>query len=181
MRVDIDPGVAFGRHSHPGEEIIYVLDGTLEYQVDGQPPTTLKAGDVLFIPYGTIHAVKNVGTSNASELPIRRRVPLTTGRVSRGCLGGSPRNDKEAQRETIPGEWVPGVHTTHSRPFCTQEDTNVVTDPETPSRRDVAAMMSVSATGARRQTPTRRHEDHLSTESLTVAPGNKDDIGSNGN
>jgi quercetin dioxygenase-like cupin family protein len=56
------------RHSHPGEEIVYVLEGLLEYEVDGQPPVTLKAGDVLFIPAGTIHAAKNVGTDNAAEL-----------------------------------------------------------------------------------------------------------------
>jgi quercetin dioxygenase-like cupin family protein len=49
-RVELDPGVAFGRHWHPGEEIVYVLEGSLEYQVEGKPPVTLKAGDVLFIP-----------------------------------------------------------------------------------------------------------------------------------
>ncbi len=68
VRVDIEPGKAFGRHTHPGEEIIYVLTGTLEYEVDGRPPATLKAGDVLFIPAGTIHAAKNVGSVTASEL-----------------------------------------------------------------------------------------------------------------
>ena len=68
VRVDIDPGVAFGRHTHPGEEIIYVLEGLLEYQVEGKPPVTLKPGEVLFIPAGTIHAAKNVGTDNAKEL-----------------------------------------------------------------------------------------------------------------
>lgn len=62
VRVDIEPGKAFGRHTHPGEEIIYVLTGTLEYEVDGRPPATLKAGDVLFIPAGTIHAAKNVSS-----------------------------------------------------------------------------------------------------------------------
>ena len=67
-RIDFDPGVAFGKHSHPGEEIIYVLEGSLEYQVEGKPPVTLKAGDVLFIPAGTIHAAKNVGSSTAAEL-----------------------------------------------------------------------------------------------------------------
>jgi mannose-6-phosphate isomerase-like protein (cupin superfamily) len=46
---------------HPGEEIIYVLEGALEYQVEGKPPMMLKAGDVLFIPAGTVHAAKNVG------------------------------------------------------------------------------------------------------------------------
>ena len=68
VRVDFAPGVAFGNHSHPGAEIAYVLEGTLEYQLEGRPPVTLKAGEALFIPAGTIHAAKNVGTGNAAEL-----------------------------------------------------------------------------------------------------------------
>ena len=68
VRVDIAPGAAFPRHRHPGEEIIYVLEGTLEYTLDGKPPTTLKAGDVFFVPAGVIHAAKNVGTTNGAEL-----------------------------------------------------------------------------------------------------------------
>ena len=68
VRVDFDAGVAFGRHSHPGEEVAYVLEGTLEYQFEGKPPVTLKAGEALFIPAGTVHAAKNVGTGNAAEL-----------------------------------------------------------------------------------------------------------------
>lgn len=68
VRIDFAAGAAFGRHSHPGEEVIYVLEGLFEYEVEGKPPVTLKAGDVLFIPAGTIHAAKNVGTTNAAEL-----------------------------------------------------------------------------------------------------------------
>jgi quercetin dioxygenase-like cupin family protein len=68
VRVDFAPGAAFGRHSHPGEEIAYVLEGTLEYEVEGKPPVTLKAGEALFIPAGTIHAAKNVGSGNGAEL-----------------------------------------------------------------------------------------------------------------
>ena len=67
-RVDLDPGVAFGDHMHPGEGIIYVLEGTLEHRIEGKPPVTLKAGDRLFIPTGTIHAAKNIGSGNPSEL-----------------------------------------------------------------------------------------------------------------
>ena len=66
--IDFEPGTAFGNHKHPGEEIIYVLEGELEYIVEGKPPLTLKAGEVLFIPAGTIHSAKNVGDSKASEL-----------------------------------------------------------------------------------------------------------------
>ena len=81
VRVDFDPGAAFGKHTHPGEEIIYVLDGSLEYEVEGKPPVTLKAGDVLFIPAGTAHAAKNVGSRTASELAtyvVEKGKPLLT-------------------------------------------------------------------------------------------------------
>ncbi|HEX6223079.1 MAG TPA: cupin domain-containing protein [Chryseolinea sp.] len=67
-RVDFEPGAAFGEHSHPGEEIVYVIEGVLEYQIQGKPPVTLRAGDVLFIPAETIHAAKNVGSIDGSEL-----------------------------------------------------------------------------------------------------------------
>jgi len=67
-RVELDPGVTSPKHWHPGEEIIYVLEGSLEYQVEGKPPVTLKPGDVLFIPAGTINAAKNVGSGNGAEL-----------------------------------------------------------------------------------------------------------------
>jgi len=67
-RVDINPEAPFVRHKHPGEEIIYVLEGSLEYEIQGQPTTTVTAGDVLFIPAGAVHAVRNVGNGNAAEL-----------------------------------------------------------------------------------------------------------------
>lgn len=67
-RVEISPGTAPIRHKHPGEEIIYVLEGIFEYQVEGKKPVTLKAGDVLFIPAGTIHSAKNLGKGIAVEL-----------------------------------------------------------------------------------------------------------------
>jgi quercetin dioxygenase-like cupin family protein len=68
VRVDIPPGVVAPKHSHPGEEIVYGIEGEMEYRVEGMPPVILKAGDVLFIPAGAAHSVKNVGTVNAAEL-----------------------------------------------------------------------------------------------------------------
>jgi quercetin dioxygenase-like cupin family protein len=62
------PGVVAPRHSHPGEEIVYEAEGSLEYRLDGQPPVTLKTGQVLFIPAGTIHEVRNVGSGHSAEL-----------------------------------------------------------------------------------------------------------------
>ena len=66
--VEFAPGVSFPRHAHPGEELVYVVEGVLQYQLDGKPPVTLKAGEVLFIPDGAVHAVKNVGSGKAAEL-----------------------------------------------------------------------------------------------------------------
>jgi quercetin dioxygenase-like cupin family protein len=68
VRVDFAPGIAFPPHSHPGEEIAYVIEGELEYQLEGRPPVRLKAGEVLFIPAGVVHSAKNVGATNAAEL-----------------------------------------------------------------------------------------------------------------
>jgi quercetin dioxygenase-like cupin family protein len=86
VRVDIAPGVLAANHSHPGEEIVYVIEGLLEYQLEGKAPVTLKAGEVLFIPAGTIHSAKNVGSVNAAELAtyiVEKGKPLVVlGRVS---------------------------------------------------------------------------------------------------
>lgn len=67
-RVDISPDAPLFRHKHPGEEVIYVLEGSLEYEIDGQPPTTVSAGEGLMVPAETVHAVRNVGSGNAAEL-----------------------------------------------------------------------------------------------------------------
>jgi quercetin dioxygenase-like cupin family protein len=67
-RVDLGPEAPAVRHKHPGEEIIYVLEGSLEYDVDGREPRTFHAGEVLLVPPETVHAVRNVGTDNAAEL-----------------------------------------------------------------------------------------------------------------
>jgi quercetin dioxygenase-like cupin family protein len=66
--VEFAPGAFFPRHRHPGEEVAYVTEGRFEYRLDGQPDVILEAGDALFIPAGTVHAVTNVGSANGSEL-----------------------------------------------------------------------------------------------------------------
>jgi quercetin dioxygenase-like cupin family protein len=80
--VELDPGVTSARHTHPGEEIVYVLEGApLEYQLEGRPPVTLKPGEVLFIPAGTVHAAKNVGREKGAELAtyiVEKGKPLLT-------------------------------------------------------------------------------------------------------
>ena len=67
-RVELASGVTVPRHWHPGDEIVFMLEGLLEYRLDGRAPVTLKAGEVLFIPAKTIHAARNVGTGNGAEL-----------------------------------------------------------------------------------------------------------------
>jgi quercetin dioxygenase-like cupin family protein len=80
-RVDFAPGAAFPKHKHPGEEIIYVIEGAIEYDIEGKPPVMVNAGGVLFIPAGTVHAAKNTGTVNAAELGtyvVEKGKPLVT-------------------------------------------------------------------------------------------------------
>jgi quercetin dioxygenase-like cupin family protein len=80
VRVDLEPGYTFPSHTHPGEEIIYVIEGTWQYEIGGKP-VTAKAGDVLFVPAGAIHSAKNVGSGNAAELAtylVEKGQPLLT-------------------------------------------------------------------------------------------------------
>lgn len=67
VRVDFGPGASFPKHVHPGAEIAYVLEGSVEYEVGGKP-VVLKAGQSLFIPAGTVHAARNPGAGHAAEL-----------------------------------------------------------------------------------------------------------------
>ena len=79
-RVDFAPGSSFPRHRHPGEEIIYVIEGTLEYELPGKGWVMLKKGDVLFVPDGGVHAARNLGTTPAAELAtyvLEKGKPLT--------------------------------------------------------------------------------------------------------
>jgi quercetin dioxygenase-like cupin family protein len=80
-RAEFDQGAAVGLHTHPGEEIGYVLEGTLQLEVAGKPSTTLKAGDAFFVPAETIHAAKNVGsgpTKVLSSYVVEKGKPLST-------------------------------------------------------------------------------------------------------
>lgn len=67
-RIDIAPGAVAPWHRHPGEEVIYVVEGTLEYQLEGQAPVTVKTGEVLFVPAGVAHMARNRTAANGAEL-----------------------------------------------------------------------------------------------------------------
>jgi len=78
--VEILPGKTAPLHTHPGEEIIYILEGTLEYEIGGKL-SRVKPGDVLFVPAGVPHLARNVGTGRGAELAtyiVEKDKPLIT-------------------------------------------------------------------------------------------------------
>ncbi len=78
---EIPPGVASGRHTHPGEEFGYVLEGTVVVSIDGKPAATFKAGQAFIIPAGQIHDATNKGTAGAKVLAtyiIEKGKPVAT-------------------------------------------------------------------------------------------------------
>jgi quercetin dioxygenase-like cupin family protein len=81
VRGDFPPGAAVPRHTHPGEELVYVLEGAIEFQLEGQPPVTVKVGEVFFVPAGTVHTAKNVNSGNSAALStyiVEKGKPLLT-------------------------------------------------------------------------------------------------------
>lgn len=60
-RVEVAPGAKAGRHTHPGDEISYVLEGETTLLVDGQPARVVKAGESFVVPAGVIHDAHNNG------------------------------------------------------------------------------------------------------------------------
>jgi quercetin dioxygenase-like cupin family protein len=59
--VEVAPGGKAGRHTHPGDEISYVMEGEATLLIDGQPPRKVKAGESFIIPAGVVHDAHNDG------------------------------------------------------------------------------------------------------------------------
>jgi quercetin dioxygenase-like cupin family protein len=59
MKVEIEPGAAVARHTHPGIESSYVVEGSVELSVDGEATRALAAGDGFQVPTGVPHSAKN--------------------------------------------------------------------------------------------------------------------------
>ena len=79
-RVEITPEAPAYRHFHYGEEIIYVLEGELEYEIEGVV-RRVKAGDALTVPAQAVHSVVNVGDGSGAELAtyiVEKGKPLIT-------------------------------------------------------------------------------------------------------
>jgi quercetin dioxygenase-like cupin family protein len=80
-RAEFGPGGAVPKHTHPGEELSYVLEGQVVLEIEGKPPATIKAGEVFFVPSGVVHAAKNAGKAPAKVLGtyiIEKGKPLAT-------------------------------------------------------------------------------------------------------
>jgi quercetin dioxygenase-like cupin family protein len=65
---EFQPGATVGQHTHPGEEIGYILEGSIVLEQEGKPPVTLGAGKTFFIPAGTVHNATNKASSPARVL-----------------------------------------------------------------------------------------------------------------
>lgn len=79
--VEIAPGGAEARHTHPGDLMAYVVEGTLVLEVEGKPTVNLKAGDSLFIEAGKVHQGKNFGrtpTKLIAAFFVEKGKPLTS-------------------------------------------------------------------------------------------------------
>jgi len=78
---EFEPRATPGRHTHPGEEIGYILEGTFLVEQDGKAPVTLKAGGTFLIPAGTIHNATNTGGGPGKILAtyiVEKGKPLAT-------------------------------------------------------------------------------------------------------
>lgn len=60
-QIDFAAGAAASWHRYPGEEIDYVVAGTVAIEIDGKRAQTLKAGDSFFVPAGLIHTARHAG------------------------------------------------------------------------------------------------------------------------
>jgi quercetin dioxygenase-like cupin family protein len=65
MAIEIPAGASSARHSHPGEDFGYLIEGTVVLQVDGKPPQTVRAGEIFFTERGHVHNARNIGTTTA--------------------------------------------------------------------------------------------------------------------
>lgn len=78
---EFQPSGTVGRHTHPGEEVGYVLEGAIVLEQEGKPATTLTAGQGFVIPAGTIHNATNKGSTPARVLAtyiVEKGKPLAT-------------------------------------------------------------------------------------------------------
>jgi quercetin dioxygenase-like cupin family protein len=78
--IEISPNADVARHTHPGPEVDYVLEGEVNLAVEGQPPKTYKAGDSFAIPQGTVHGGRSGpnGTKLLGSYIVEKGKPLAS-------------------------------------------------------------------------------------------------------
>ncbi len=59
VRGEIEPGANAPRHTHPGDEISYVMEGEVALLIDGEPARIIKAGEAFVVPAGKVHGARN--------------------------------------------------------------------------------------------------------------------------
>lgn len=67
---NIPPGAREGRHTHPAEAMVYVLEGVITLEVEGKPQAAYKAGESFFIERGKVHEGMNLGTVPAKAVAV---------------------------------------------------------------------------------------------------------------
>ena len=65
---EIPVGVESGWHTHPGEEVGYIVAGTVEMAIHERPALTLQAGDGFLIPPRTPHNARDIGPGTGHML-----------------------------------------------------------------------------------------------------------------
>jgi len=67
---ELPSGGSIGRHTHPGIETGYLLEGEAVMSIDGQADKHLKAGDSYSIPAGVVHDAKAHGDKGAKVMAV---------------------------------------------------------------------------------------------------------------
>ncbi len=79
---ELPPGGIAPRHTHPADELSYVLEGAIELEIDGADPVVYEAGQTYHIPPGVIHAARNPSDSDTTRILVfwtaEAGQPLTT-------------------------------------------------------------------------------------------------------
>ena len=80
VKAEFSNGATSGRHTHPGEEVTYVLEGALTLEVEGAPTRVVKAGQAFLVPAGTVHNATAIGSTvtAVANYIVEKGKPLST-------------------------------------------------------------------------------------------------------
>lgn len=70
VQVELPPGSATGRHTHPGSELGYLLEGSIELELEGMPARTIAPGESWIIEPGRVHDAKDAGQGTARAVVV---------------------------------------------------------------------------------------------------------------